>query len=176
MKAVIIYGPPAVEKLTVAKELAKLIDYKIFHNHLSIDVVSNFFKWGTEGFWKENRKIRNLIYDILARNKINSIFTFAYSGKEDNITLKKIKNIFEKEEGKVYFVRSITDKKILEKRVIHEPRKKYGKLKNKAGLQRQFNENDFFLKVPFKPHLEIDNTKISSKKSAKNIIERFKLK
>ena len=34
MKHLFLYGAPAVGKLTVAKELADLTGYKLFHNHL----------------------------------------------------------------------------------------------------------------------------------------------
>ncbi len=43
MTFVLLYGPPAVGKLTVANELAKLTDFKVFHNHLSIDLVEAVF-------------------------------------------------------------------------------------------------------------------------------------
>ncbi|HIJ11483.1 TPA: hypothetical protein HA278_05490, partial [Candidatus Woesearchaeota archaeon] len=44
---VLIYGPMAVGKLTVAKELVKLTGYKLFHNHLTVDLVGSIFEWGT---------------------------------------------------------------------------------------------------------------------------------
>ncbi|MFH1209967.1 MAG: shikimate kinase, partial [archaeon] len=43
MKLIYIYGPPAVGKLTVTKELAKLTNFKIFHAHLTADYVSSVF-------------------------------------------------------------------------------------------------------------------------------------
>jgi len=43
MKLIFIYGPPAVGKLTVAEELVKLHDYRLFHNHLTLDLVRNIY-------------------------------------------------------------------------------------------------------------------------------------
>lgn len=43
MKFILIFGPQAVGKMTVGQELAKLTDLKIFHNHMTIDLVSPFF-------------------------------------------------------------------------------------------------------------------------------------
>jgi len=40
MKLVFIYGPPASGKLTVARELATLTGYRLFHNHLIVDAVA----------------------------------------------------------------------------------------------------------------------------------------
>lgn len=44
MRLVLIYGPPAAGKLTVAKGLAHLTGYKFFHNHLTVDVVLSVFE------------------------------------------------------------------------------------------------------------------------------------
>ena len=42
MKFVVIFGPPAVGKMSVGYELAKLTGLKLFHNHMTIDLVLNF--------------------------------------------------------------------------------------------------------------------------------------
>lgn len=44
MKLVIIFGPHAVGKMTVGQELAKLTGLKLFHNHMTIDIVSDLFR------------------------------------------------------------------------------------------------------------------------------------
>ncbi|MCC3359301.1 AAA family ATPase, partial [Bacillus sp. REN16] len=47
MKFVHIFGPQAVGKMTVGQELAKITELKLFHNHMTIDLVSNFFDYST---------------------------------------------------------------------------------------------------------------------------------
>jgi len=42
MKLVMIIGPQAVGKMTVGHELEKITDLKLFHNHMSIEMVSPF--------------------------------------------------------------------------------------------------------------------------------------
>ena len=44
-KLVLLTGPQAVGKMTVGQELAKITDLKLFHNHMTIDLVSNFFSY-----------------------------------------------------------------------------------------------------------------------------------
>ena len=41
-KLVLLTGPQAVGKMTVGQELAKITGLKLFHNHMTIDLVSNF--------------------------------------------------------------------------------------------------------------------------------------
>lgn len=45
---IMITGPQAVGKMTVGQELAKLTNFKLFHNHMSIDLVNNFFSYSTK--------------------------------------------------------------------------------------------------------------------------------
>lgn len=47
MKLVIIFGPHAVGKMTVGQELSKITGLKLFHNHMTIDLVANFFDFDT---------------------------------------------------------------------------------------------------------------------------------
>lgn len=58
MKLIFLYGPPAVGKLTVAKELAALTGFKLFHNHLTVDVATSIFEHGSEPYHRVLRKIR----------------------------------------------------------------------------------------------------------------------
>ncbi len=44
MKLIIIFGPHAVGKMTVGQELVKITDLKLFHNHMTIDIVSDLFE------------------------------------------------------------------------------------------------------------------------------------
>lgn len=46
MKFVIIFGPQAVGKMTVGKELEKITDLKLFHNHMTIELVTHYFEYG----------------------------------------------------------------------------------------------------------------------------------
>ena len=47
MKLVIIFGPQAVGKMTVWHELEKITGLKLFHNHMTIELVSKYFSYGT---------------------------------------------------------------------------------------------------------------------------------
>lgn len=51
MNLVIIFGPHAVGKMTVGQELAKLTGYKLFHNHMTIEVVAALFDQDPHLMW-----------------------------------------------------------------------------------------------------------------------------
>ena len=56
MKLVIIFGPHAVGKMTVGQELSLITNLKLFHNHMTIDIVSDLF----ENVPKERNRLINL--------------------------------------------------------------------------------------------------------------------
>lgn len=50
MKLVVLYGRPAVGKLTVGQELAKQSGWRLFHNHLIVDALLAVFEFGSASF------------------------------------------------------------------------------------------------------------------------------
>src|SRR5690606_6532473 len=105
MKLVFIYGPPGVGKLTVAKELAKITDYKIFHNHLTVDLLREFFAFGTDQFWRLNTKIRFDIIKNAAEQNVNLIITNVYAKGDLENHVKKINTLLKKHKGRLLLVK-----------------------------------------------------------------------
>ena len=96
-KLVLLTGPQAVGKMTVGQELEKITKLKLFHNHMTIDLVSKFFDYGTEVGRKLVVDFRMQILGEVAKSDLEGIiFTcvMAYDLKEDIEVLKKIKEIF----------------------------------------------------------------------------------
>jgi tRNA uridine 5-carbamoylmethylation protein Kti12 len=50
MQLIFLHGLPGVGKLTVARELAKLTGFNVFHNHLAVDLVESIFAFGSQPF------------------------------------------------------------------------------------------------------------------------------
>src|SRR5262245_63209690 len=47
---VFIFGPSAVGKMTVGQELKRLTGHRLLYNHMVVDLVTEFFDFGTPGF------------------------------------------------------------------------------------------------------------------------------
>ena len=43
MKLLLLFGDAAVGKMTVGQELCKITDFRLFHNHMSIEPVLEVF-------------------------------------------------------------------------------------------------------------------------------------
>ena len=60
---VLILGPPAVGKMTVGQELRDLTGYRLLFNHMIVDLVTQFFPFGSPSF---HRLARPFTLDIIA--------------------------------------------------------------------------------------------------------------
>ncbi|HEX9960096.1 MAG TPA: hypothetical protein VGB00_04150 [Pyrinomonadaceae bacterium] len=175
MKLVFIYGSPAVGKLTVANEIARQTDFKVFHNHLSIDCIEPIFEFGSPPFAKLINLIRLETVAEAARVGQNLIYTFCYAKDLDDAHVEKITRAVEENGGEICFVLLVADKTELEKRVLEESRRKYGKAKTVEMMRYFFETYDLFSPVPGRESLRLDNTRLSVEQAAQQIIEHFGL-
>ena len=83
MKLLVIYGPPASGKLTVANELARLTNFKNFHNHKTIDVFKDILEFGSKEFWDRVRELRIEMIELATKKNINLIFTLCYTSGDE---------------------------------------------------------------------------------------------
>jgi len=185
-KLVLITGPQAVGKMTVGQELKKITDLKLFHNHMTIDLVSNFFSFGSEIGRNLVIDFRMKIFEAVAKSDLEGIiFTFvtAYNYKEDVEFIEKIKKLFRKNGGEEYYVelQAILDVRVernkTENRLINKPTKRdievSDQLLIKAEAKYRMESLDGEIKE--KNYLKIDNTNISPEEVAKTIKEKFRL-
>lgn len=176
MKLLFIYGSPAVGKLTVSNEIAKLTDFKVFHNHLSIDCIEPVFEFGSKSFYKLIEIIRVETIAEAARVGQNLIYTFCYAKDSDDAHVEKVTKIVEENGGEICFVLLKAEKTELEKRVVEDSRKKLGKAKTVEMLHYFFKTYDLFSPVPFRKSLIIDNTNLPAEQTARQIIAHFGLR
>lgn len=185
---IIIIGPPAVGKMAVGLELAKLTGFKLFHNHMSIDLVLNFFEYGSEKFHILNGEFRRRIFEEVATSDLAGlIFTFVadFSDERDKKYLEWISDLFRKQGAGVYYVELEAD---LNERLRRNKGKlrmdlkpsKRDTLRSEQGLlslekQHVMNSNDEYPFFFQENYLKIDNTNLSAKKVASLIQEELNI-
>ena len=175
MALIFIYGPPATGKLTVAKELAKLTKYRIFHNHMTVDLVRSIFDMHSKAFVRLIDLYRLEMFEEAAREHLGLIFTFVYAKPDDDYFIKETIQRVQKHGEKVCFVQLYCQEEALSRRVKHPSRGEFDKIRSKAKLYRMLKKYELFLKVPYKRSLSIDNTNISPRKVAQRIKSYYKL-
>ncbi len=175
MDFLLIYGPPAAGKFTVANELARTTGFKLFHNHTVLDAILPFFDWGTKAFEQLIEKFRLEIISTCAANKVKGlIFTFCYAKPDDDQFIKKIIRVVKKEKGCCNFVLLNCDRNELYRRVQKPSRKKFAKVKSVKNLKKMLKDYGLCEPIPFVENLIIDNTNLSAKKAANLIKKHFK--
>lgn len=175
MKLILLYGSPAVGKLTVANEIARKTDYKVFHNHLTIDAIEPIFEFGTPSFWNLVHLFRIETVAEAARAGQNLIYTFCYAKDSDDEHVRLVTKTVEENGGEINFVLLVAEKSEIEKRVLAESRKQYGKAKDLKTLREIWEKYDLFSSVPGRESLIIDNTNLSAEETAAKIIEGCRL-
>ena len=107
MKFIVIFGPPAVGKMTVGHELAKLTGLKLFHNHMTIDLVLNFFEFGDPQFHRLVSGFRARVFEEVAGSELPGlIFTYAWALDlaSDKAFIDQSCDIFRQRGAEIYFV------------------------------------------------------------------------
>jgi hypothetical protein len=106
MKLVLLFGPQAVGKMTVGQELQKITDLKLFHNHMTIDLLAPIFEFNDE-MWRLVNLFRIEVFKSAATSDLSGlIFTFvwAFNQQKDWDYVASVCEIVESNGGTVYFV------------------------------------------------------------------------
>jgi hypothetical protein len=74
----LITGPPAVGKMTVGRAVAARSDYRLFHNHHTIEPLLEIFGHGTRAFSLLNDEFRLRVLQEAAADGLRLVFTFAW--------------------------------------------------------------------------------------------------
>lgn len=175
MRLLFIYGPPASGKLSVAKKLAKLTGFRLFHNHVSIQFVKSLFEFGTAAFWRLTDKVRLDMIEEAAKENVDTIFTFVYAKGSDDSFVRQVRNKVSLHRGSVLFVRLQCDRQELLHRVNNRTRKSQGKLADQRTLRNLLRNSDLESEVPFRPRLTIDTTTFSPSQAARTIAQHYAL-
>lgn len=184
MTLIILFGPPAVGKMTVGFELEKLTGLPLFHNHMTIDPVLRFFPFGSPQFNRLVHEFRVRICEEVAASDLpGMIFTFVWGIDlpSDKRFIDKLCTIFAGAD--ICFVelaadqeerlrRNATELRLAEKRPKRDIEASRENLLHLDASYQLNTDGDFFYP---ERHLRIDNTDLLPQEVARMIVERFEL-
>ncbi|MGI8469528.1 MAG: shikimate kinase [Pyrinomonadaceae bacterium] len=170
--------------MTVGFELAKLTGLKLFHNHLTIDLVLNFFDFGEPQFHQLVAEFRRRIFEEVAASNLSSlIFTFvwAFDLESDTEYIEKICAVFREKSADIYFVeleaslaerlkRNETEFRLAQKIPKRDVEKSKANLLASEKHQLNSGDRDFFRD---KNYLRINNTNLIAEEAAQSVVEKF---
>jgi AAA domain len=84
VRFLVIFGPPAVGKTSVGKLIERATGIRLFHNHMSIEPVLNFFPFGTPPFRRLVDGFRQSMFEEVANSDLPGLcFTFVWDLDND---------------------------------------------------------------------------------------------
>lgn len=188
MKLVILFGPPAVGKMTVGQELARTTGLRLLHNHMTIELVLNFFAFGTKEFSRLDSLFRYEIFRAVAASELPGlIFTCVWALNEpgDKAYVDRIVDVFVGYGADVYYVELQADlqarlKRNRETTRLEQKPSKRDIMTSEAMLLR--NDKEYELNTsqqrPFfhtENYIKIDNTSLPAAEVAAMIKGKFGL-
>ena len=185
MKFILIFGPQAVGKMTVGQELANLTKLKLFHNHMTIELLEPLFSFSPE-MWKLSTVFRKEIFKTVAgSNSEGMIFTYvwAFDQQEDWDFVDEICEIFESQGAEIYFVELEADiNERLERnksphRLEHKPTKRNIEWSENELIEsmERYRLSSHPDEIKRENYIKVNNTKLSATEVAKLISGRFRL-
>ncbi|PEB24409.1 shikimate kinase [Bacillus toyonensis] len=186
MKFILIFGPQAVGKMTVGQELATLTGLKLFHNHMTIDLVSLIFDYSTKEAKRLVSLFRNEIFEEISKSDLSGmIFTYvwAFDLQSDWDYIHHVVSIFESKGGTVYFVEleAELDERLERNksphRLEHKPKKRdiEWSENNLKETMKKHRLDSLHGEIEKEEYIKINNTYLSAKEVAEMIKEKFRL-
>ncbi len=171
MKLILLYGPPAVGKLTIAKLLSEITRISLLHSHMILNDIAQIFGY-------DNPIRRKLEFEFKMRiveeavGEGRDIITTGSITRDNSHYYESVIKLVKEKGGKIFLVQFKANREVLFKRVEHESRKQ--KINSVEKLE------EFFKKYPENlekfgegAQLTIDTTKLSPEKSARKIAKNL---
>ena len=182
---IVVCGPQAVGKMTVAESLRDKLRYNMMMNHDSIELSDRIFGFATPAQREFNTAVRESAFSLAVKHNVDLIFTFvcAFDLPEDRDYLMKLEKLFTENGGGFYFAELSADleTRLARNETPHRLERKPSKrdtswsrenlLKDAERYRLNSAEGEYW----FEHHLKIDNTHLDPDLTADRIIEAFHL-
>jgi hypothetical protein len=170
MKLLLIYGRPAVGKLTVAREVAALTGGRLFHNHLAVNLALSVFPFRSPGFVAVREQVWMAVFRRALRDRVPLlIFTF---NPEDSVPQRFIDGLFSEVAaagGEVIAVELTASEAVIEARIESASRRLEGKLVDLKTYRELRDRGAFDTPVIASPRMSLDSGTLTPAQSADRI-------
>jgi hypothetical protein len=157
---ILIYGPPAAGKLTVARCLAGRYNLKLLDNHLTLDVALRLFSFGTKDCWELVERMRLDLLEAAGRAGLNVVSTLVFSHPDDRGHISRLLEASDRAGAVMSFVQLRPRRPVLEERVIQPSRQGTRKVGDVAVLGRMLEKYDLLTPIN-EDDFSIDNSEAS---------------
>jgi hypothetical protein len=174
MKFLLIYGPPAVGKLTVAEEVSRLTGMRVLDNHATVNAVQPVFDFDTDSYRHVLRTVRLAIIEEAARQDVSIVSTFVYLPISTPY-IDLLSEVLTRCGCMLSLLRLTADREVLRSRVLGENRPGRQKISTVAELEAYLDSHAVDHAIPERFSLIIDNSTLSATETAERAIRHFGL-
>ena len=182
---IVVCGPQAVGKMTVAESLRDKLRYNMMMSHDSIELSDRIFGFATPAQKELSESIRESVFSLAMKHGVDLIFTYvcAFDEPEEREYLTQLKDLFERGGGQFYFVELSADleTRLARNETPHRMERKASKkdvawsradlLRSSERYRLNTNEGETW----FEHHLKIDNTNLTPDEAADRVISAWNL-
>lgn len=182
---IVVCGPQAVGKMTVAESLRDKLRYNMMMNHDSIEVSDRIFGFDTPAQREFNSFFREKAFELAVKHDVNLIFTYvcAFDVSEELDYLEALQNMFEQSGGQFYFVElsATLEERLARNETPHRMERKASKKDvawSRANLLHDAENHKLNTdegETCFENHIKIDNTNLEPYEVANRVIQEFGL-
>ncbi len=177
MRLIFLHGLPGVGKLTVARQLARLTGYRLFHNHLTVDLVESVFEFGSAPFVELRESIWLAVFRAAAGEGLSGlVFTFVFERTVRDDFVGRVVEAVEGRGGEVLFTELRCRRDELERRLPEPSRERFGKLRSAAKLDELMSAGVIYQPTLPRPNFVLDTTELGPADAAAKIAEHYGLK
>lgn len=179
---VCIIGPPAVGKMTVGQALARLTGFRLFHLHQVIDLITEYFEYGSPAYLRLVPSFRAQLFEEAAGSGLSLITTGAwrFDDPSEAETFQRYAQTYRERRGRALFVELVAPLAVRIDRNLTENRRRHKKtdwsttehLKRDASLHQYDSGGSLPLDLPL---LRIDTEHLSAEVTAERIRGRYDL-
>jgi hypothetical protein len=184
----VIFGPPAVGKMTVGRAIAARSDFRLFHNHSVLEPLLEVFDYGTPPFRRLLGEFRRRVVEEAADSGVDLVLTYVWGLdlEEDARWIEDKADQYAQRGAEVSFVELYADldTRLTRNRTAHRLAEKRSKrdvewsdenvrlleehVMNTARDDIAATPGEQFLAG--RRHLRIDNTALSADEAAEQIL------
>lgn len=182
---IIVCGPQAVGKMTVAESIRDKIKYNLMTNHDSIEISDRIFGFATPAQKELNAVFREKVFELAVKHNIDLLFTYvcAFEMPEEKEYLTGLEKLFTSNGGNFYLVElsSNIETRLQRNETPHRMQRKASKrdiewsradLLSSAQRHKLNTDREEFW---FENHMKIDNSDLEPDAVADMVIREFNL-
>jgi hypothetical protein len=170
LKLIFIFGLPATGKLTVAQELARITGFRLFHNHLAVDLLLPVFEFGSPPFVEMREQIWLSVFEHACHSRLPGlIFTFNPEATVRQAFIDEALRVIEGSGGEVIFVELVCPIAELKQRLDSASRLQHRKLTSVSLFEELLAASSFDTPRMPPPRLSIDTSLCTPTQAAAGI-------